>query len=53
EKLSSTEKGLFERARKILVGEISVACNIEKNRAKYLVKEAVNKGSRKGKGKSY
>ena len=53
EKLSSTEKGLFERARKILVGEISVACNIEKNRAKYLIKEAVNKRSRKGKGKSH
>lgn len=53
EKLSSTEKGLFERARKILVGEISVACNIEKNRAKYLIKEAVNKGSKKGKGKSH
>jgi len=53
EKLSSTEKGLYERARKILVGEISVACNIEKNRAKYLIKEAVNKGGRRGKGKSH
>jgi len=53
EKLSSTEKGLYERARKILVGEISVTCNIEKNRAKYLIKEAVNKGNRKGKGKSH
>jgi len=53
EKLSSTEKGLYERARKILVGEISVTCNIEKNRVKYLIKEAVNKGNRKRKGKSH
>ena len=51
EKLSSTEKGLYERARKILVGEISVACNIEKDRAKYLIKEAFNKGSDKREGK--
>jgi len=49
EKLSSTEKGLYERARKILVGEISIACDIEKNKAKYLIKEAINKGSRKRK----
>ena len=53
EKLSSTEKGLYERARKILIGEISMACNIEKNRAKYLIKEAVNKGTWKEKGKSH
>lgn len=45
EKLSSTERGLFERARKILVGEISIACNIEKNKAKYIIKEAVSKGN--------
>jgi CarD family transcriptional regulator len=47
EKLSSTEKGLYERANKILVGEISVACDIEKNKAKYLIKEAIHKGGRK------
>ncbi|NCO24379.1 MAG: CarD family transcriptional regulator [Candidatus Infernicultor aquiphilus] len=43
EKLSSTEKGLYERANKILEGEISVVCNIEKNKAKYLINEAVCK----------
>jgi CarD family transcriptional regulator len=43
EKLSSTEKGLYDRANKILEGEISVACNIEKNKAKYLINEAVCK----------
>jgi len=53
EKLSSTEKGLYERARKILIGEISMACNIEKNRAKYLIKEAVNKFTGKEKGKGH
>ena len=53
EKLSSTEKGLYERARKILIGEICMACNIEKNRAKYLIKEAVNKFTGKEKGKGH
>lgn len=53
EKLSSTERGLYERARKILVGEISVACNIEKNKAKYIIKEAVGRGERKGQIKSH
>lgn len=53
EKLSSTERGLYERARKILVGEISVACNIEKNKAKFIIKEAVRKGDRKGQTKSH
>jgi len=53
EKLSSTERGLYERARKILVGEISVACNIEKNKAKFIIKEAVGKGERKGQIKSH
>jgi CarD family transcriptional regulator len=53
EKLSSTERGLFERARKILVGEISVACNIEKNKAKYIIKEAVNRGDRSRQIKSH
>ena len=53
EKLSSTERGLFERARKILVGEISVACNIEKNKAKYIIKEAVSKGDRSRQTKSH
>jgi len=53
EKLSSTERGLFERARKILVGEISTACNIEKNKAKYIIKEAVSKGDRSRQTKSH
>jgi len=53
EKLSSTERGLYERARKILVGEISAACNIEKNKAKFIIKEAVRKGERKGQTKSH
>lgn len=53
EKLSSTERGLYERARKILVGEISVACNIEKNNAKVMIKEAIKKGERKGQTKSH
>ncbi|MBU4361079.1 CarD family transcriptional regulator [bacterium] len=53
EKLSSTERGLFERARKILVGEISVACNIEKNKAKYIIKEAVSKSEKKEQTKSH
>ena len=53
EKLSSTERGLYERARKILVGEISVACNIEKNKAKFIIKEAVGKGERKKQTKSH
>jgi CarD family transcriptional regulator len=53
EKLSSTERGLFERARRILVGEISVACNIEKNKAKYIIKEAVSKGDRSRQTKSH
>jgi len=53
EKLSSTERGLYERARKILVGEISVACNIENNKAKFIIKEAVRKGERKGQTKSH
>ena len=47
EKLSSTERGLYERAKKMLVAEIGVACNIEKNKAKYLIKEAINKGNKK------
>ena len=49
EKLSSTERGLYERARKILTAEISVACNIEKNKAKYLIKDAINKSGKKRK----
>lgn len=53
EKLSSTEKGLYERANKILEGEISVACNIEKNRAKFLIKEAVNKKNIKRERKNH
>ena len=53
EKLSSTERGLYERARKILVGEISVVCNIEKNKAKFIIKEAVNKGDRKRQAKGH
>ena len=44
DKLSTTEKGLYERARKILESEISAACNIEKNKVKYMIKEAINKG---------
>jgi len=52
EKLSSTEKGLYERANKILEGEISVACNIEKNKAKYLINEAVCKKNIKAERKS-
>jgi len=53
EKLSSTERGLYDRARKILVGEISVACNIEQTKAKFIIKEAVRKGDRKGQTKSH
>ncbi|GAG85209.1 unnamed protein product, partial [marine sediment metagenome] len=53
EKLSSTERGLYERARKILVGEISVACNIENNKAKFIIREAVRKGERKGQTRSH
>jgi len=53
EKLSSTERGLYERARKILVGEISIVCNIEKNKAKFIIKEAVNKGDRKRQAKGH
>jgi CarD family transcriptional regulator len=53
EKLSSTEKGLYERANKILEGEISVACNIEKNKAKYLINEAVCKKNIKTERKSH
>jgi len=53
EKLSSTERGLYERARKILVGEISVACNIEKNKAKYIIKEAISNKDRKSHTKSH
>jgi CarD family transcriptional regulator len=53
EKLSSTEKGLYERANKILEGEISVACNIEKNKAKYLINEAVCKKNIKAERKSH
>ena len=53
EKLSSTERGLYDRARKILVGEISVACNIEQTKAKFIIKEAVRKGNRKGQTKSH
>ena len=53
EKLSSTERGLYDRARKILVGEISAACNIENNKAKVIIKEAVRKGERKGQTKSH
>jgi CarD family transcriptional regulator len=53
EKLSSTEKGLYERANKILEGEISVACNIEKNKAKYLINEAVYKKNIKAERKSH
>ena len=53
EKLSSTERGLYDRARKILVGEISVACNIEQTKAKFIIKEAVRKGERKGHTKSH
>ncbi len=44
-KLSTTEKGLYERARKILESEISAACNIEKSKVKYMIKESINKGS--------
>ena len=47
EKLSSTERGLYERAKKMLIAEIGVACNIEKNKAKYLIKEAIGKGNKK------
>ena len=49
EKLSSTERGLYERAKKMLVAEIGVACNIEKNKAKYLIKDAIGKGNKKRK----
>ena len=49
EKLSSTERGLYERAKKMLVAEIGVACDMEKNKAKYLIKETINKGRKKGK----
>ncbi|MEA2022566.1 MAG: CarD family transcriptional regulator [Candidatus Caldatribacteriota bacterium] len=49
EKLSSTERGLYERAKKMLVAEIGVACDMEKNKAKYLIKEAISKGRKKGK----
>ncbi|HBY58080.1 MAG TPA: CarD family transcriptional regulator [Candidatus Atribacteria bacterium] len=44
DKLSTTEKGLYERARKILESEISAACNIEKSKVKFMIKEAINKG---------
>ena len=47
EKLSSTERGLYERAKKMLVAEIGVACDIEKNKVKYLIKEAINNGNKK------
>ena len=53
EKLSSTERGLYERARKILVGEISAACNIEKNKAKFIIKEAISNRDRKSHTKSH
>ncbi len=43
DKLSTTEKGLLERAQKILESEISAACNIEKNKVKFLIKEAVDR----------
>ena len=49
EKLSSTERGLYERAKKMLVAEIGVACDMEKNKAKYLIKETISKGRTKGK----
>jgi len=49
EKLSSTERGLYERARKMLVAEIGLACNIEKNKAKHMIKEAISKGNKKRK----
>ena len=49
EKLSSTERGLYERAKKMLVAEIGVACDMEKNKAKYLIKETISKGRKKGK----
>lgn len=47
EKLSSTERGLYERARKILIAEIGITYNIEKNKAKYLVKESIKKNGKK------
>lgn len=53
EKLSSTERGLYERARKILVGEISAACNIEKNKAKFIIKEAISNRDKKSHTKSH
>ena len=49
EKLSSTERGLYERAKKMLVAEIGVACDMEKNKTKYLIKETISKGRKKGK----
>ena len=53
EKLSSTERGLYERARKILVGEICAACDIEKNKAKFIIKEAISNRDRKIHAKSH
>ena len=53
EKLSSTERGLYERARKILVGEICAACDIEKNKAKFIIKEAISNKERKIHAKSH
>jgi len=47
EKLSSTERGLYERAKKMLVAEIGVACNIENNKVKHLIKEAISGENKK------
>ncbi|MEA1939788.1 MAG: CarD family transcriptional regulator [Candidatus Caldatribacteriota bacterium] len=49
EKLSSTERGLYERAHKILIAEIGITYNIEKNKAKCLIKKAIKENSKKRK----
>lgn len=43
DKLSATEKNLYERARKILESEIVAASNLESNKVRFMIKEAVNK----------
>lgn len=43
DKLSATEKNLYERARKILESEMVAASNLESNKVRFMIKEAVNK----------
>ncbi len=43
DKLSATEKNLYERAKKMLENEIMAASNLENNKVRFMLKEAVNK----------